>query len=258
VSFLHLLLVGTADSADSETTFSVRSYRPGRFEVGWNRAPLGPAFGDPDRSWGVTRTGKQLAVAVPLVSVSDHSQYTAPPAAMTGTTTLSRDGSVLGTSARPGFGNFPIPDTPGTYTLHATATRSVPWSVIGTRADVVWTFREPGAAAPVRPLPLLVVRASGQVDDQGRAKANRAHILTLAVQGQPGARAVRLAALQVEASFDNGATWVRVPTIRVGEGGKAVLQHPAGDGFVSLRVTARDTHDNAVTQTVIRAYQIAA
>jgi hypothetical protein len=175
---------------------------------------------------------------------------------MTGTTTLSRDGAVLGTSPAPGTGIFPIPDTPGTYTLQTTATRTVAWSAIGTKADVTWTFHEPGTAAPAKPLPLTVIRARGEVDDQGRAPAGQPYALSLTAQQQPDAPSIRLASLQVEASFDDGTTWSRVPAVHVGDHGWAVLRHPAGDGFVSLRIAARDIAGNSVTQTVTRAYQI--
>jgi hypothetical protein len=36
----------------------------------------------------------------------------------------------------------------------------------------------------------------------------------------------------------------------------ARVTHPAGAGFVSLRVNATDTTGHTVTQTVIRAYAI--
>jgi subtilisin family serine protease len=258
VTWMHVLGVFPADQSDAEVIWSFRSYRPGRYQSGWNRAPLGPAFGDPGAGWGVTRAGSQLQVALTLLSGSDPEQYTAPPLGMAGTTTLSRDGVSLGTSAGPGAGAFPIPDSPGTYTLRAVATRSVPWSVIGTSADVTWTFREPGAAAPVAPLPLLVVRARGEVDEHDVAPAGSPYRLSLEVQHQPGAPEGRLAGLAVEASYDDGATWTPAPTEREGDGGFAVLHHPAGDGFVSLRITARDAGGSSVTQTVIRAYQIAA
>jgi hypothetical protein len=172
-----------------EVNWSIRSYRPGRQRADWNSAPLGPAFGDPSQHWGVQRSGNQLSVAVTLLSGSDRAQFITPGNETTGTTTLSRDGAVLGTSSSvPGVGTFPIPDTAGTYTLHATATRSAPWTTIGTRSDVIWTFHEPGATAPVKPLPLLVVRATGNMDDQGRAPAGTVIPLALTVQAQPGAR----------------------------------------------------------------------
>jgi subtilisin family serine protease len=258
VTWQHLLGVTDAVVSDAEIDTSIRSYEPGHYRSAWNRAPLGPAFGDAGEGWGVSRAGGQLAVAVTLLSGNDPHQYTAPPAGLTGTTTLSRDGVALGTSPSPGAGAFPIPDSPGTYTLRSTGTRSVPWSVIGTSVDVTWTFREPGAAAPVAPLPLMVVRASGDVDEQGRAPAGSPFELSLLVQHQPGAPAARLTELRVEASFDDGATWTAAPTELENDGGHALVRHPASAGFASLRITARDAGGDSVTQTVIRAYQVAA
>src|SRR5581483_10192885 len=129
----HGVTVVTSDSSfpDSETDWKIRAYRPGPTRDDWNSAPLGPAFGDPRSGWVVQRSGTLLHVALPLLSGSDAFQYTTPAQWPTGTTTLSREGQLLGTSSAwpPGTGNFPIPDAPGVYTLHATIQRSVPWSV---------------------------------------------------------------------------------------------------------------------------------
>ncbi|HEU4425220.1 MAG TPA: S8 family serine peptidase [Pilimelia sp.] len=261
VTWVSNLGVTTAEAQGYEFHESIRTFRPGRQAAGWNRAPIGPAFGAPDSGYGVARAGTKLGVAVTLASGSDPHQAADPASAadgMTGTTTLTRDGVVLGSSAQPGIGEFDIPDAPGTYQLRATADRVVPWSVVGTRVDATWTFHEPGAAAPAAPLPLLVVRAAGAVDDQGRAPAGCHFQLSLTVQRQPGSSRAPLRALTVQASFDDGATWVPVPVSRYGDRGQATVPHPARDGFVSLRIAARDAAGNAVTQTVIRAYQIVA
>ncbi|MEV6824462.1 S8 family serine peptidase [Amycolatopsis sp. NPDC051102] len=251
----HVVAVYPDPLTDAENNYSYRTYRAGPQHAGWNRAPVGPAFGAPQDGWGVLRAGNQLVYAIPLVSGSDPQQYTSPPGGLTGTATLSRDGVPLGTTGNPAIGAFTIPDGAGTYTLHSTGTRSVPWSVVGTQVDVAWTFREPGLAAPAVPLPLLVVRAEGAVDDQSRAPAGRPFVLALTAQRQPGAGVLRLADLRVETSADDGMTWTPAPTARIGNGGLAVVHNPAGEGFVSLRITARDTDGNALTQTVIRAYQ---
>ncbi|OXM65857.1 S8 family serine peptidase [Amycolatopsis vastitatis] len=255
VSWQHTVAVYPTPLTDAENNYSYRTYRPGPQRSGWNRAPVGPAFGAPQDGWGVLRAGNQLTYAIPLVSGSDPEQYTSPPGGLTGTATLSRDGVPLGTTASPASGAFTIPDGAGTYTLRSVATRSVPWSVVGTGVDVAWTFHEPGLAAPAKPLPLLVVRAEGAVDDQSRAPAGKPFVLALTAQRQPGAGEFRLAELRVETSADDGTTWTSVPAVRLGNGGLAVVRNPAGEGFVSLRITARDTEGNALTQTVIRAYQ---
>ncbi|WP_103341920.1 S8 family serine peptidase [Amycolatopsis sp. CA-126428] len=255
VSWQHLLAVYPDPLTDAESNYSYRTYRPGPQHSGWNRAPVGPAFGAPQDGWGVVRAGNLLTYAIPLVSGSDPEQYTSPPGGLTGSATLSRDGVALAATPSPAFGALTMPDAAGTYTLRSVATRSVPWSVVGTAVDVAWTFREPGAAAPAKPLPLLVVRAEGAVDDQSRAPAGKPFVLALTAQRQPGAGEFRLADLRVETSTDDGAKWTSTPTARLGNGGLAVVHNPPGGGFVSLRITARDTDGNAVTQTVIRAYQ---
>jgi hypothetical protein len=253
ITWDHLLSVGPTDLSDSELSISRRSYRPGDYDAGWSRAPLGPAFGLPYDGFGVTRNGTELQVALVVLSGSDPHQVTVPPAAMTGVTTLSKDGNEIGTSPVPGFATFTVPDGPGTYTLRVTADRAVPWSVVGTHADVAWTFRD--AVPAGTPLPLLVVRAIGAVDEQSRAPAGRPFPLLLKAQHQPDQPAVRLGSLRVEASYDDGLTWTVVPTISGGDTGLALLRHPAAPGFVSLRIVAQDTEGNSVSQTVLRAYQ---
>jgi hypothetical protein len=256
ITWSHVAQVSNQTSLDVENLRSFRSYRPGTYEVGWNRAPIGPAFGARALNWQVRRDGNRLLVAVPLLSAGEPDQWNASADSVTGTATLSRDGQVIGTSDRPGIGRFNLPDSAGTYVLRATANRSVPWSVVGTKADVTWTFKEPGAAAPAVPLPVIVVRATGAVDVQSRAPAGQRFRLELAAQHQPGSTVARLTQLRVEASFDDGAHWAAVPTEFTDHSGCAFVNHPARNGFVSLRITARDAAGNSVVQTVLRAYQI--
>ncbi len=173
ITWFQYVQVSAPGSADAEANISQRTYRPGPQVAGWNRAPVGPAFGHPDRGWGVARDAGKLRASVTLFSGSDPGSFAHPANGVTGTTTLSRDGVVIGTSDQPGSGEFDIPATAGRYALRAMATRSVPWSVIGTKTDVTWTFREPGATAPAAKLPLLGIRASGDVDEQGRAPAGQ-------------------------------------------------------------------------------------
>ncbi|MCP3802568.1 S8 family serine peptidase [Allokutzneria sp. A3M-2-11 16] len=252
VTWRHVL-ASFVDGNDSENTWSYRSYKPGSYQVGWNKAAMGPAFGNAEDGWAVQRAGNQLSVGMPLLSGSDPDQYISPAEAMTGTTTLARVGGTPESVPGAGMASFTIPDAPGRYTLRTEATRSVPWSVIGTRIDTTWTFAEPGASKTA-PLPLMVVRASGPVDDQNRA-SGRLHPLSLLVQRQPGSVRSDVVALTVEASFDDGVTWKHIPVLRVGERGLAVVEHPGGSGFVGLRIGASDAAGGSVLQTVLRAYR---
>jgi hypothetical protein len=277
IAWLHgrvILAAGGEQVGGGEELFSLQTYRPGRLRAAWNEAPLGPAFAAEALTTGDGQLGNAprvvrlpndlLHVVLALFSPAAHDQFTvpalivdAPLPDITGTLTLTRDGQVVGSSEDPQFGLFPIPREAGTYTLRAAARRNVPWSVLGTQADVSWTFREPGDSAPMRPLPLLAVRASGRMDGHGRAPAGRPFPLRLHVQRQPGAPFAALRDLQMEASFDDGAHWtaVRVEP-RGGADALAVVPHPEGDGFVSLRFRAEDAEGNGVVQTLLRAYAI--
>jgi hypothetical protein len=60
----------------------------------------------------------------------------------------------------------------------------------------------------------------------------------------------------VQVSYDDGATWRPVPVLGTGLERTALVFHPRGDGFVSLRASAVDSNGNAVEQTIIHAYAL--
>ncbi|SDY05579.1 Serine protease, subtilisin family [Amycolatopsis xylanica] len=217
------------------TTFDRRSY-----DIRWNQAPIGPSTGPVDLGWGLQRKGDKVTAYIPLFSASGKDTYTSSlNAKLTATTTATRDGQVLGTSAYPGYAQFTAPGA-GVYTLTTSATRDLPWSVLGTSASATWTVHDPGADGAV---PLLAVRYSGP-----DARAGWLYPLRLEVQRPVGSTVKRL---ELEVSYDEGKTWCRAPIF----GSTAVLLHPATPGFVSLRATATDQLGNSVTQTTIRSYQ---
>jgi hypothetical protein len=77
----------------------------------------------------------------------------------------------------------------------------------------------------------------------------------VAVQSQLGSSSGATTSLRVEVSYDDGATWTRVQLRREHGRTVAVLNHPDGPAFVSLRATAGDAKGNSVEQTIIRAYR---
>jgi hypothetical protein len=76
------------------------------------------------------------------------------------------------------------------------------------------------------------------------------------VERQPGAPQAEVETLIVQASYDDGKTW-RNAQLRTTETGSwiAMVQHPGGSGFVSLKATATDSNGNSVEQTIIHAYR---
>ena len=71
-----------------------------------------------------------------------------------------------------------------------------------------------------------------------------------------GAATPRIVAATFEVSFDDGASWRRVPLSVQPTRAIAIVQHPAGAKFVSVRGSARDVLGNQVEQTIIRAYGV--
>jgi hypothetical protein len=169
---------------------------------------------------------------------------------------LSRDGQVIGSAAFSGFGNFAVPADAGIYTVTTQGTRHIPWSAINTAIAATWTFHSAPARDDLRHnLPVYLVRTSGLFDDQDAAVAGRPLVLSLEVERQVGAPKIEMTELALEASFDEGVTWHKVPALCAGDHGLALIVHPVTPGTVSLRAHARDAHGNSVTQTVTDAYR---
>ncbi len=145
-----------------------------------------------------------VTVPVPLFSTGGKDTYRqSQNAALKATTTLSKDGKVIGSSTYPGWGSFTAPDA-GVYEIRSQATRELPWTALGTSAEAVWTVPDKLVDGP---LPLLVVRTSADQE----ARAGRLHCLKVDVQKPAGSRIMKLG---VEVSFDDGKTWRRCRSSR--------------------------------------------
>jgi hypothetical protein len=62
--------------------------------------------------------------------------------------------------------------------------------------------------------------------------------------------------LDVEVSYDDGASWQQAFLVKAGSGWLAQLFHPRDADFVSLRAAATDSAGNSVQQTILRAYRL--
>ncbi len=239
---------------NSERIVGHSLYRPGqRVRRHWNTAPVGPSFGPDEALWGAYRRNDTLSVFLTPFSPGEREHATI---SLRGSTTVSRDGAVIGSSDRAAYGNFTVPTEAGLYTVEATGTRQVLWSVLGTAFQGSWTFRsEPAADATARPVPLLLVRVATAVDETDSAPAGTPYPLLLQVLRQPGAPFLPVTDLGLEASFDDGASWEPLDVHRIDDRGLAVVSHPDTPGFVSLRATVKDSAGNSGSQTILRAYR---
>jgi subtilisin family serine protease len=100
-------------------------------------------------------------------------------------------------------------------------------------------------------LPLIQLDYGVDTDKAGRA--DRHTQLAVTASHLPGTTA-GIGKPSLEVSYDDGATWQRAELTSSGEGWATALRAPKSAGFVSLRVTARDSADNSVSQTITRAF----
>jgi hypothetical protein len=219
----------------------------------WNMGVFGPAFppGSLDAPFAA-RLGDEMDVYLPLFSDQPPGHQGVSVVATT-QMTMSRNGEVIGESPDY-FGFFEVPAGAGDYRLAVTSTRE---STLSTRVSAVWTFRSDTVAGEEpKPLPLMAVRFAPELDQHNRAKAGRPLVVPVHVQQHEDAGMGSLRRLDIDVSYDDGASWRRVPVLGVGLDRLALVAHPAGSGFVSLRARATDNKGNAVEQTIIRAYAI--
>lgn len=221
----------------------------------WGAAPLGPSL--PAPRWpgdGVTRTGDTI-----LVSVALHTDAAGHPGGSltdSARTALWRNGTLVEETDNPGYGEFTVPKAAGDYKLTVAATRSL--TDLGTEVEASWTFRSGHVAGDTpKPLPLSEIRFTPQLRADNTAPAGQVFAVPVQVRRQPGAGTAKLAKLSVDVSYDGGRTWRRATVVKVpGQGTVALVKHPTGAGYASLRATARDTEGNTASTRIIQAYRL--
>jgi subtilisin family serine protease len=258
-SFSQILPPADPSSFPEEISGSyepMTTYQGGRtYSQAWNRAVFGPSVAE--ASWPfdwVIRTGDTVSVYVPLWSEgSGHAGWSVSDAVHY----ALYSGDKLVGEFDGEYGEFAVPAGAATYRLEATATRSAPHT-LSTQVGGAWTFKSGhvDGETPQR-LPLSSVRISPQLDEHNVAPAGQSFDVPLTVEHQTGSAAGRATAVTAEVSYDDGHTWRPARVRGAGDHRVATLRHPAGPGFVSLRVHASDAGGNAVTTTVVRAYAIA-
>jgi hypothetical protein len=155
------------------------------------------------------------------------------------------------------------PDWPG----NTTATTTVEWTFQSAPDPAAGKLpgNELCAPDPTRGcayLPLLFIDYDLALNDAGQAPAGQPFPVTFTVTHQQGEAPPPGVSATVSASFDNGTTWT-TPQAATSLGRArftTTIQQPAladTSGFVSLRVTARDSNGSSVTETLIEAYGLA-
>ena len=246
------LQFGADGAVEATLTSPERSYqRGGTHGERFNDPVFSPALPE-SRSPYLARSGDEISFAVPLFT--DRAGNGGNAAVSSARTTLLRNGTKVGETAYAANGLFEVPAGAATYRVETDAVRATGTSEFATKVSGAWTFRSDTAAGDeFVPLPLSVVRFAPELDASGAAPKGQVLRVPLTVQQQEGAANGRVDRVDVEVSFDDGATWTAAPVT----GSVATITNPGAAGYGSVRVRATDSNGNALEHTVIRAYKIA-
>jgi subtilisin family serine protease len=252
VQWLTILTLLDADQQPvAEFDSPNRTHRAGRtYDESFNHAVFGPGLPPAEFPWGY-RFGDELGVSIPVYAdMGGNSGYSVVDSA---STKLYRGSELVGETTDPGYGVFTgVPAEPSDYRLTTEATRSAPFG-LSTSISAEWTFKSAHVdGEDVAAIDLNTVRFLPRLDGANSAKAGKPFLVPLALQDETGAFA-RPRHLTIEASYDEGKTWHRVPVLL---NLVAALRHPADAESVSLRASATDRDGNTVKETVIRVYKL--
>jgi hypothetical protein len=245
---------------------TVRDYRPGQrsFER-WNQAPFAPGWAGPtlfsflpDRTGTPVRDGDTLRFASSLFSDQAIPARGSLSVLEQRRSTLRRGAQIISES-HDTSGELSlvaaVPPERAEYRLEHEVTRPSDLFELSTRVAVAWTFHSQHAEGALQALALPIMRFLPVLDEHNRTAA-RVLVLPIQIERPVGVRGPDIARASAEASFDDGATWSRIPIVRFGDHALGLVVHPPGATHVSLRGAAADVAGNQVEQTIIRAYGI--
>ena len=237
---------------------AVRSYPSGADVTSWGKAPVVP--GVPIAAGVISRrVDDQLQLRLSGYTDADPTHVTSVPSYwFNGSAVLARDGEpvtdcvtsvVLSCDAD-------VPAGRATYTL--TVDEPAPVFTDSVQSSTTtWTFRSQRGEPT---LPLIDLDYDLPVRPDNTLRAGTHVRMLLGATRQPGSTGGRIAAPRVQASFDGGATWTSAPVAQARPGEyKVTLALPqlaATDGFLALRVSARDDAGDAIAQEVPRAVRL--
>ncbi|MET7462648.1 S8 family serine peptidase [Nonomuraea sp. NPDC005501] len=239
-------------SEGGETAFesSLTGYTPGRaYRESWNLGVFSPVLARGEDPGVLTRSGDSIRANVPMYG--DGAGHVGWAATTRARVALYRDGVLFAERSELGGKGFRVPPDAANYRLVVETERGAP-ATLSTRTSAAWTFRSDHTEDD-NPLPVSVVRFTPALDARNTAPSGETYRVPVRVERQQGSTAGEVRELTVEVSVDDGATWSPAQIHK----GQVTVNHPAAEGFVSLRAKAADTAGNTVEQTVIRAYRIA-
>lgn len=260
---------------------AVRTYQPGSHVTRtWLRGPLVPGVQQfaqapyAPLTCPACRQGDDINLIIqPYADSTGHvaNQPTTPGGTpgdvASGSYTLSSGGTVLAAGNYPDGVQIPVPHAAARYQLRYDVTRSAPWWSLSTTTHTDWTFSSAPNTASLPPgwfcdflghthcavLPLLFASYQLPTDDSGHELAGpvTGEIDVSHLQGAPSP-AVTEVTMQV--SFDGGQTWRPAGVSTIAPGRYQVTYSNPPGATADIKVTARDTQGNSISQVIDQAY----
>ncbi|HEX7303147.1 S8 family peptidase [Lentzea sp.] len=235
------------NGAVEQVTSGFRTYQAGRtYQERENRPVYSPGL--PESSFpSAHRRGGTLTFSLPLLS--DAGNGTGYSTVDSAHTALYRNGMLLGEVASTSGIFEKVPPAPGDFRAEVSLDRSSQFA-FSTEVSGTWTFRSTGTEGRTDALPLSVVRFAPKLDANGAVPAGTLQRIGLSTQSQGDTGAVRVTGVQY--SHDDGKTWRPAGVV----GDSALVYHPAGARWVSLKATTADARGGTSEVTVIRAHRL--
>ncbi|WP_419992953.1 S8 family peptidase [Streptomyces boninensis] len=223
-------------------------YDAGRtYRIPFNTGVMGPVLSDDNY---LARSGDTLYAFLAMFSdgAGHENGGLVDVDAVKATTTLYRNGEKIAEDDNDlSTGSYPLPKDDGEYTLKTSQVREDRTMFqVGTKIDASWTFHS--KTGDEGHLPVSVVRFHPDLDLESKVRANRIIAMPYEIQG--AAAGDNLKSLTIEASYDGGKSWHKVPRVL----GKALVLTPAKGKSVALRAEAVDKQDNKSTIAVYDAF----
>ncbi|MGH9243966.1 MAG: S8 family serine peptidase, partial [Acidimicrobiales bacterium] len=227
----------------------------------WFGQVMRPSAEDTEYGAAAVRQGDQMVTRFPLVVDSGGHWSWSDNVSDIATMRLYEGDQLLGQSSS-WSSRLPMRSEPAHYRLEISVERPPVWWLSPTQTLTEYEFHSAPPDAAEAVLPLLRVDYDLGLDITNRAPARRSFTFEVGVDHPSGAAAAPIEGLDMEVSYDDGATWQATPAITpLGDGlYEITVRHPPSgdeDRFASLRVRAWDAAGNRFSQEVIRAYGIA-
>ncbi|WP_018680499.1 S8 family serine peptidase [Actinokineospora enzanensis] len=230
----------------------LRRYRAGHdYRETYNQGVFAPSFPPvPKGQSYIYRTKDTLRGTMSLFGDGAGNAGDAPVASKV--TTLYQGDTKLGESTDPTQqATFAMPAADGTYKLVADVVRAPGTTDVSTHVTASWTF--PSSHTDVTtPIVLSTLRVSPNLDQNNTSLKGRPFAVPFSLQQQGSTDTQAPRTLKVEASYDGGKTWQKVPVLF----GTAFLWQPNQPGTVSLHAVATDKAGQTEELTVIDAYKL--